>query len=106
VAVAVASAGFAPHLQSFAPHSRQITMPIPHHSIFYGPDALPDAQPTVSKHCYNSTFLIILMTISQQQDIALYTAEHLENQKMPMTLWLASEQQLRSTGPMVPKEEN
>ena len=23
---------------------------VPHHSIFYGPDALPDAQPTVSKH--------------------------------------------------------
>jgi len=36
--------------KSFAPHSRQITMPVPHHSIFYGPDALPDAQPTVSKH--------------------------------------------------------
>ena len=36
--------------QSFAPHSRQITMPVPHHSIFYGPNALPGAQPTVSKH--------------------------------------------------------
>ena len=33
-----------------APRSRQITMPAPHHSGFYGPDALPDAQPTVSKH--------------------------------------------------------
>jgi len=30
--------------------SRQITRPAPHHSIFYRPDALPDAQPTVSKH--------------------------------------------------------
>ena len=28
---------------------RQITTPTPHHSIFYRPDALPDAQPTVSK---------------------------------------------------------
>ena len=28
--------------------SRQITMPAPHHSVFYGPDALPAAQ--VSKH--------------------------------------------------------
>jgi len=36
--------------KSIAPHSRHITMPVPHHSIFYGPDALPDAQPTVSKH--------------------------------------------------------
>jgi len=29
---------------------RQITTPTPHHSIFNRPDALPDAQPTVSKH--------------------------------------------------------
>jgi len=36
--------------KSFVPHSRQITMPAPHHSIFYGPDALPDAQSTVPKH--------------------------------------------------------
>ena len=33
-----------------APSSRQITMPAPHHSIFYRPDALPAAQPTASKH--------------------------------------------------------
>ena len=33
-----------------APGSRQITMPAPHHSVFYRPDALPAAQPTVSKH--------------------------------------------------------
>ena len=30
--------------------SRQIAMPAPHHSVFYRPDALPAAQPTVSKH--------------------------------------------------------
>ena len=29
--------------------SRQITMPAPHHKFFYRPDALPAAQPTVSK---------------------------------------------------------
>ena len=34
----------------FAPHSRQITMPAPHHSVFYRPDALPATQPTASKH--------------------------------------------------------
>jgi len=28
----------------------QITMLAPHHSIFYKPDALPHAKPTVSKH--------------------------------------------------------
>jgi len=30
--------------------SRQTTMPAPHHSILYRPNALPDAQQTVSKH--------------------------------------------------------
>jgi len=33
-----------------APRSRQITMPAPHHSVFYRPYALPAAQPTASKH--------------------------------------------------------
>ena len=33
-----------------APHSRQITTPAPHHSVFYRPDALPAVQPTASKH--------------------------------------------------------
>jgi len=33
-----------------APDCRQITTPTPHLSIFCRPDALPDAQPTVSKH--------------------------------------------------------
>jgi len=36
--------------RSFAPRSRLKTMPASHHSIFNRPDALPDAQPTVSKH--------------------------------------------------------
>ena len=31
-----------------APRARQITMPAPHHSVFYRPDALPAAQPTAS----------------------------------------------------------
>ena len=34
----------------FAPRSRQITMPAPHHSVFYRPDALPSTRPTASKH--------------------------------------------------------
>jgi len=36
--------------KSFAPHARQITMPVPHHSSFYRLDALPATQPTASKH--------------------------------------------------------
>jgi len=46
--VAVASAR--PHA-SLHLESRQITMPVPHHSVFYRPDALPAAQTTASKHC-------------------------------------------------------
>ena len=37
-----------------APRPRQITTPVPHHSVFYRPDALPAAQPTASKHWRNS----------------------------------------------------
>jgi len=33
-----------------ASRSRQITMPTPHHSVFYRPDALPATEPTASKH--------------------------------------------------------
>ena len=29
---------------------QKITMPVPHHSVFYRPDALPATQPTSSKH--------------------------------------------------------
>ena len=36
--------------KSSTPHSRQITMPTTHHSIFYRLDALPNAQVTVSKY--------------------------------------------------------
>jgi len=46
--MAVASAG--PLCKPFAPGSRQITTPVPHHSSLYRPDALPAAQPTASKH--------------------------------------------------------
>jgi len=35
--------------KSFAPQTTQITTPVPYHSFFYGPDALPDAKPTVSE---------------------------------------------------------
>ena len=43
-----------------APCSRQITTPATHHSVFYRPDALLAAQPTVSKHWRdNLTYLTI-----------------------------------------------
>jgi len=33
-----------------APHSRQITTPAPHHSVFYRQYAIPATQPTATKH--------------------------------------------------------
>ena len=46
----VSSSGISWAICKSAPHYRQITMPAPHHSVFYRLDALPPAQPTVSKH--------------------------------------------------------
>ena len=44
--VAVESAS---HMQAICTSLQKITMPAPHHSDFYGPDALPDTQPKASK---------------------------------------------------------
>ena len=38
------------HMQAICHSVQKITMPAPHQSDFYGPDALPDTQPTASKH--------------------------------------------------------
>jgi len=46
----VSSSGNRWAICQFAPRSRQITMPAPHHSVFYRPDALPAAQPKASKN--------------------------------------------------------
>ena len=46
----VSGSGISWGIRKSAPRSRQITMPAPHHSVFYRPDALPVAQPTASKH--------------------------------------------------------
>ena len=35
------------------------TTPAPHHSGFYRPDALPAAQPTVSKHCQQNCIVLL-----------------------------------------------
>ena len=44
----VSSSGISWAIRKSASRSRQITMPVPHHSDFYRPDALPAAQPTAS----------------------------------------------------------
>ena len=46
----VSGSGISSAICKSTPHSRQITMPAPHHSVFYRLDALPATQPTVSKH--------------------------------------------------------
>ena len=38
------------HMQAICTLLQKITTPASHHLDFYGPDALPDTQPTVSKH--------------------------------------------------------
>ena len=48
-----------------APGSRQITTPATNHSVFYRPDALPAAQPTVSKHWRQSIMIITERKIKQ-----------------------------------------
>ena len=46
----VSGSGISWSICKSASRSRQMTMPAPHHSVFYRPDALPAAQPTASKH--------------------------------------------------------
>jgi len=38
------------HTQAICTWHQKITTPAPHQSDFYGPVALPDTQPTASKH--------------------------------------------------------
>ena len=52
-----------------APCSRQIITPAPHRSVFYRPDALPVAQPTVSKH-WRHCCPVLLCTGQQLSDIS------------------------------------
>ena len=53
-----------------APRSRQITMPAPHHSVFYRPDAFPAAQPTASKHWRQCTIRQFQCTLGSNQSIS------------------------------------
>ena len=46
----VSGSGISWAIWKSASRSRQITTPVPHHSVFYRPDALPATQPTASKH--------------------------------------------------------
>ena len=48
-----------------APFPRQITMPAPHHSVFYRPDALPATQPTASLQCFHAWNTYVLSKCSR-----------------------------------------
>ena len=51
-----------------AARCRQITTPTPHHSVFYRPYALPDAQPTVKALKAQATNLRKLMEFEHEAD--------------------------------------
>jgi len=55
----VSGSGISGAVCKSASRSRQITIPAPHHSVFYRPDALPAAQPTASKHWRQLVALVI-----------------------------------------------
>ena len=68
--VTVASAG------PYAPCSRQITTPAPHHSVFYRPDAFPAAQPTASKYWRQCTIRQFQCTLGSNQSISPACWDH------------------------------
>jgi len=53
-----------------APRSRQITTPATHHSVFYRPNALSDAQPTASKH-WMVNWMIYVEAIASDMSVVL-----------------------------------
>jgi len=68
-----------------APSSRQITTPAPHHWVFYRPDALPAAQPTVSKHLVTSNVQYIYLLICPKTvrvEIAVSQRHYSQHEKL------------------------
>jgi len=68
-----------------APSSRQITTPAPHHWVFYRPDALPAAQPTVSKHLVTSNVQYIYLLICSKTvrvEIAVSQRHYSQHEKL------------------------
>jgi len=69
--------------KSYAPRSRQITTPShsPHHLVLYRPHALPDAQPTASKHWRQTS-----QTVLKQNQACNVCKVHRANvPRMPMS---------------------
>ena len=73
-----------------APRSRLITTPAPHHSDFYGPDALSAAQPTASKHWRigsNSMAIHCCMLVCAAPDAGKADAGSSESVHCRLLLW-------------------
>jgi len=62
-----------------ASRSRQITMPAPHCSVFCRPNALPAAQPTVSKHWRQKSCIQSYSLESHNLDMFSFVYESLKN---------------------------
>ena len=61
-----------------APRSRQITTPAPYHSVFYRPDALPDAQPTAPKHWRPTNLTVIIGGHTRHEESADHVSKATE----------------------------
>ena len=74
-----------------APRTRQTSTPAPHHSVFCRPDALPAAQPTVSKH-WRQWSMPTHKTQTTKYKLNKHTLTHkkINNTKIPRTahIWV------------------
>ena len=75
----VSGSGISWSICKSAPCSRQITMPAPHHSVFYRLDALPVAQRTASKHWRHS--------LSYCQNILCHLNKRVFSFTRQLTMW-------------------
>ena len=80
-----------------APRSRQTTMPAPHHSVFYRPDALPVAQPKVSKHWRQSPQLPRKLSINVAAE-QMHHKQNIDNVTiyLPVVVSLSAGHELQS----------
>ena len=84
----VSGSGISWAIRKSAPSSRQITMPAPHHSVFYRTDALPAAEPTASKHVVISCQENKIMMCRGSQCQSVKGKEHVST--IPCTEWCSN----------------
>ena len=84
----VSGSGISWAIRKSAPSSRQITMPAPHHSVFYRTDALPAAEPTASKHVVISCQENKIMMCRGSRCQSVKGKEHVST--IPCTEWCSN----------------